>query len=300
MVPTFITAVGQFGGAVAERLEADRQRDGVAICRVPDHSPSERDKALAWYSEQLESRLHTLLRAGAATAEAGHGRLDLVLVASVQESGGTLLRDLCHAMSSVLRDSFSVIFPPDAPPDQRSVGLIVVLVTPAIDETNAGQLALRATNGLELWHNDDPPSPVLNRVYLLPRQTEVMTLSDEDLERAVYLFVSTAYDPGLRDTSAMRRRLGPARDQARLVESFAIAAADVEVERIVDAFAWRSALSGLEQLATQGQRRAPAHGAELDVSSWTGIIAQESRQLRDKDVALNIAECEALAIAHGS
>src|SRR5690242_19085237 len=117
------------------------------------------------------------------------------------------------------------MFPSDTPADQRGVGLVVVLATPAFDKGAGGKVALDAIGTLEAWHKGRPPSPILNRVLVLPRQNEVMPLSADDDERAVALFVSAAYRAGLRDSDAFRLRLGPPRDPDRIVDAFAVAAA---------------------------------------------------------------------------
>ncbi len=281
MAPTFLAAVGALGETVAARLGASPPSATFAGMVVPDHEASDRPRVLAWFAEQLEATLRKLLREGATTATLdgdGRGKLDLILLADVAESGGSLLRDLGQAMSEVLAQHFSVMFPPDTSPHQRTVGLCCVLVTPALDKSPPGKAALRAVQGVESWHTSGPPSPILNRIYLLPRQNPVMPLSDDDVERAAYLFVSTAFSQLLRDTDALRERLTPPRDPRRMVDSFAVAAADVEVERIAEAFAWRSGLAGLETLCEQMQRPAPRHASTVEVKNWLRTADDDLRK----------------------
>lgn len=281
MAPTYVAAVGRLGEAVAARLQASPPSSTFASCHVPDHEAADRPRVLSWFVAETEKSLRALLRAGATQSTldgGGRGKLDLVLLADVAESGGSLLADLAHALSQVLAQHFAVMFPPDAGPHQRTVGLCCVLVTPALDQSAKGKAALRAVQGLEQWHRNGPPSPILNRVFLLPRQNPVMPLSDDDVERAAYLFISTSYSRLLRDTDAVRERLTPPRDPAKLTDSFAVAAADVEVERISDAFAWRSALAGLTTLCDQMQKPAPRHGSELDVRGWLRTADDDLRQ----------------------
>ena len=281
MAPTLLAAVGSIGAAVAARLEASPPSRTFASCLVPDHGAADRPKVLAWFAEQTEQTLRRLLREGATRSTidgGGRGKLDLVLLADVAESGGSLLRDLSQVMSQVLADHFSVMFPPDTGPHQRTVGLCCVLVTPALDQSTSGKAALRGVQGLERWHGEGPPSPILNRIYLLPRQNPVMPLSDDDVERAAYLFISTAYSLLLRDTDAIRERLTPPRDPGKVIDSFSVAAADVEVERVTEAFSWRSALAGLSTLCEQMQKPAPRHGSDLGVKGWLRSADDDLRQ----------------------
>jgi len=266
---------------VAARLQASPPSKTFASLLVPNHEASDRPKVMAWFTEQAEKTLRTILREGATQATldgGGRGKLDLVILADVAESGGSLLRDLGQAMSDVLAQHFSVMFPPDTSPHQRTVGLCCVLVTPALDQSTSGKAALRAVQGIERWHAGGAPSPILNRIYLLPRQNPVMPLSDDDVERASYLFISTAYSRLLRDTDAVRERLTPPRDPARTLDSFAVAAADVEVERIAEAFSWRSGLAGLETLCEQMQKPAPRHASTLEVQNWIRSADDDLRQ----------------------
>lgn len=286
-MPTYVTTVGEFGAAIADRLAADPPSPSFAVHRVSEVSA---------YRDALAGELAPLLRAA---ATGSGGRLDLVLVADVAEVGGPILRALAQATSETLAAKFAVMFPPDAAPEQRSVGLVVVLATPAFDRSAEATAALAAIAELEAWHRDGPPSPILDRILVLTRQNEVMPLSADDVERAVALFVSAAYRAGLRDTDVMRARLGPPRDPTRLVEAFAVAAADIDVPQLVSAFGERSQLSALALLAAQCEGRGAPHVPDLDVDAWLAPLRSEAPAtiLTAKGGTVSPAELDALVRA---
>jgi hypothetical protein len=146
--------------------------------------------------EEAGQALKSLLRTSAAqqsSEEATGARLDLVLLADVLEVGAGRLIDAAQRLSALLFREFAVIFPPSLPPEQRAVGLVVVLATPAFDGSPGCRAALLLLRALERWHLDGPPSPILNRIYVLPAQTEAMPLSREDRERAAANFLLAAY-----------------------------------------------------------------------------------------------------------
>lgn len=277
-MPTYLTTVGRFGAAIADRLAADPPSPAFAVYRVrgpQDLADGERAHVLPRYRDAMIAELGPLLRAAATSGDGSGGRLDLVLIADVAEVGGPIVAALAQVMSEVLAEKFAVMFPTDTPAEQRGVGLVVVLATPAFDRSEGGTKAIEAIAGLEAWHHGGPPSPILNRILVLPRQNEVMPLSAEDVERAVSLFVSAAFRAGLRDTDQFRSRLGPPRDPDRLVDAFAVAAADVDVPHLIKAFGWRSSLAALARLAAQCEGKGSPHVPELDVDGWLGPLHNE-------------------------
>ncbi|MEO7093012.1 MAG: hypothetical protein ABI175_07170, partial [Polyangiales bacterium] len=263
-MPTYVTTVGSFGAAIADRLAADPPSPAFAVHRAGD---------VGVYREALAVELARLLR----TAATGSGgRLDLVLIADVAEVGGATLCAVALATSEVLATKFAVMFPPDAAAEQRGVGLVVVLATPALDRSAAATDALAAIASLEAWHRAGPASPILDRILVLPRQNEVMPLCSDDAERAVALFVSAAYRAGLRESDAFRARLGPARDPSRIVDAFAVAAADIDVPSLVSAFGQRSQLAALALLAGQCEGKGAPRIPDLDVDAWLAPLHSEA------------------------
>src|SRR5690606_10055015 len=149
---------------------ADPPSPAFAVYRVrgpQDLAEGERAQVLPAYREAMASALGPLLRQAATAGDGSGGRLDLVLVADVAEVGGPIVTALAQAMSEVLAAKFAGMFPPDTPAEQRGVGLVVVLATPAFDKSEGGQRTLEALGQLESWHKGGPPSPILNRILVL-------------------------------------------------------------------------------------------------------------------------------------
>lgn len=279
MNPTYLIAVGPFGAAVLARLQADLAAAPASIVMKyfplpedPGQRPAE--QMLTSFAERVAIDLHAQLRDNVTQVESSGGsRLDLIVVADLDEAGGSLLGAVLQALSATLRQDFAVMFPPGTPPAQRSVWLVLALATGSLDDTPAGLRARAALAALERWHMDGPPTPILSRIYLLPQQNEGMPLSRQDLERGVYLFIATAYLSGLRETEPIRSRLEPPRNPSCLLATFSVAAIDVEVDKMLAAFAWRSAIAALEQLVAQCEATASpervlamADGIALDVA----------------------------------
>lgn len=245
--------------------------------------PEEYDKSpdpqlLARFAERAAIDLHALLRNNVTQSESpGGSRLDLIVVADLAEAGERVLVAIVQTLSAMLRQDFAVMFPPGAPPEQRSVWLVLALATKSLDDAPAGRSARAALAALESWHQQGPPTPILSRIYLLPQQNEVMPLSRQDLERGVYLFLATAYLSGLRETEPIRSRLEPSRDPSCLLATFSVAAIDVEVDKVLAAFAWRSAIAALDQLAAQCEtaaspERVLAVADSITLEGWCGDL----------------------------
>ena len=286
-MPTLITAVGPFGRAVLARLEGETPAPDrrLRYFPLPGETGVDGPELSALIRDQVASDLGELLRGTATSGGAPSGLLDLVLIADLSEATGRLLAAVADQISTVLRRDFAVMFSPDLPPEQRSVGLVVVVASPALDGSPAGRMALASLAELERWHLGGPPSPILTRVYVLPQQNEAMPLSREDLERGVFLFVATAWAPGLREMDTIRERLGAPRDPHRLLGTFSVAAADVEVGRVLNAFGWRSAVVGLARLAAQCEMpaqadRAAALADELSLDEWCRPLAECAQRWR--------------------
>lgn len=277
MNPTFLLSLGEFGQKAAARLPVE----SLPMLLVR-HLPAQPEvPAVEALMEESSQALKSLLRKSASSQpqeESAVARLDLILLADVAELGTGRLVEAAQQLSALLLRDFAVIFPPSLPPEQRAVGLVVVLATPAFDGSPACRATLATLRALQQWHLGSPPSPILNRIYVLPAQTETMPLSREDRERAVAHFLLLSYGSELRDSDALRSRLGPPRQPTALLSSFAVAAADVDVATLREAFAWRSALSGLSTLVEHCERPLPREQAlaiadELRLDSWWEPLA---------------------------
>lgn len=307
MCPTFLLSIGEFGQNTVAHLPTESLPLLLVQKLLAQAEVATLDAQFEEAGQALKSMLRT--RAAQQTAEDESGaRLDLVILADVSEIGAGRLVDAAQRLSALLLRDFAVIFPPTLPPEQRAVGLVVLLATPAFDGSPGCRAALLALRALEKWHLAGPPSPILNRIYVLPGQTETMPLSREDRERAAANFLLASYGVDLRDTDAMRARLGPPRNPAALLSTFAVAATDIDVGKLQQAFAWRSALSGLSTLVEHCERALPRDQAlaiadELRSETWfqplallanhpdaTADPASHERWLREVDRA----EAEAL------
>lgn len=245
MNPTLFLAVGEFAAQVAVRLRGEAL-PLVLVEEFPSQ-PGELKNHFAHIAKALKSVLRGVA-ASSGSEETSPGRLDLILVADLAEVSGARLVGVLDGLSRLFLDEFAVLFPPKLLPEQRSVGLVALLSVPPLDGKKQCRDAVATLRAVERWHLDGPPSPLLNRLYVLPGQTEAMPLSLEDRERATVSFVLAAYGAGVRDSDAMRERLGPPRNPRALLSGFSVASVDVDVSRVQEAFAWRSAVAGLSRL----------------------------------------------------
>lgn len=287
MNPTLILAVGELGAQVAARFAAEPLPAYLCVQRLAADADAPTTAALF---EELSQTLKSLLRksaagqlGGASLEGGGSGsRLDLLLIADVAELSPGRLVDTAQRLSALLLRDFAVIFPPHLSPEQRGVGLIALLATPALDGSGSGRAAMAAVRALEGWHLKGAPSPILNRIYLLPQQTETMPLSVEDRERIAAQFLQACYVSGVRDSDAIRARLGPPRQPGALISSLSVATADVDVATLRKAYAWRSALAGLSTLIEHCERpsareRAMAVADDLQLEAWCQPLVELER-----------------------
>jgi hypothetical protein len=289
--PTLVVGVGPFGRNVLDRLDEDagalepQDQARFVTVRLPTPGENVADGApwsLDTFRDDLIRQLDTLLRAGTESTQ----QLDLALLGDLGEIGGSVLVAVARTISAVLARHFAVPFPPKLPPEQRTVWLNVILAAPAITGSDEGRAALQACTDLEKWHSADPgpPSRCLSRIWLAPRQTTGGGLTDEDVQRSIFLFAAAAYLSGLRDSEALRARLSPSRS-GRMLATFAVAAADVPVGRLMDYFAWRTALVGLDALAQAADASHPDASAVDDAISPLHVEGWLSR-FGDGDQAL--------------
>lgn len=308
MYATLVIAVGPFGRDVAERLRSEGDERAVRFVgfplpgTVPGRSWAE---VIAGFRARVGADLRSLLHSEAAASAGDRTRLDVVVVADLAEVGGDSLAEAVASVASVIDGDFSVMFPPRAESAQRAAHVVVVAAAPALDRSAGGRAALASLAMLERAHCEDLRASLLSRIYVLPRQNEKMPLSDEDVLRGVYLFVSTAYRSGIRDLDVIQSRLAPPRDPRAVLGTFAVAAADVDTFALGEAFRWRSALAGLDVLAAQCDRGAAnvasEAGAELDLDVWwraeAGVVERGRVGVPGDSLALDRAEAAAVGAA---
>lgn len=272
MNPTLLLAVGELAAGSAALLRKEtlprlliKSLSGRSA--KPGKPVSDGD---VW--PEIAQAVKSLLRNSAASEpehETVRGRLDLIVLADESEVRAERLVSVLDGLSRLLAEQFAVIFPPNLQPEQRAVGLVVLLATPPLDGSKTAQTAFSTLRAIENWHLSPPASPILNRIYLFPSQTEAMPLSRQDLMQAMASFVLAAYGSGLRDSDAMRQRLGPPRKSSALVSGASVAALDADVEKLHEAFAWRSAIWGVAKLLEEAEKppareRLLALAAELE------------------------------------
>jgi hypothetical protein len=270
--PTLLVGIEGFGEAVIERLQAEVRPLGdvpVRTCLVRKHEelPHLRDRLYALVDELVRTRLGRI----------GVSRLDVAVIADLVEPGSA---DRAAKVVEVLYDvfaQFAEALPMSRSVDQRAITLVAILGAPPLLETSD----LVDVHNLEQWHQTQGLR-ALSRIFLISRQHEGGTLTDDDLERGAFLLAASAYLSGLRDDDRIANRLAH-RNDAELVSLANAAAADVPVESVISYCAWRTALAGLDTLS---DRCATPAGAgvgdfartELDHERWIA-------PLRDGDAA---------------
>ena len=231
--------------------------------------------------EQVRGLLDQLLRIQLGGPRA---RLDILLVADLSDaSAAAQSKALCTGLSTLLAADYGRIFPPSATPDQRMVWLVPIFATPALSDKPETRACLDVLRSLEQWHHDGPASPILSRVYLLPRQHEFGVMAEEDVERAAVMFAAAAWFSGLRDASPIADLLAHTRPE-RLLSCFNAAAADVPVDPVVSYFGWRTIGAGLAVLQSRCTRHSTEFGARSEAEAALGYTGW-LREIEEGDCA---------------
>ncbi len=278
--PLLLVGLGQRGMGIVRELRAT-----AAAISTPADPPYQSVEALDTRAlhRLFEERLTALLQRGTG----GQARLDVVLVADAMEAGASLLVEASRALTDVLADTFPVLFPPAAPPEQRSVWITMVLGTPPLVATETGRRFQELLGALDaarpgLRH------PALSRCLLVPRQTTSRKLGDEALEAALRHAIQLLFMSGIRGHDTVRDALGHRHDDAWIGTVFA-ACSELPIARVRAYARWRLALSGLQALLEQAERpttdpsRAEALRHQLDPEQLlegftTGRAAQKVRE----------------------
>jgi hypothetical protein len=275
--PTLVVGVEDFGKRVVDRLRTEiggwRR---VPVRFVVVGRMEETDRVLGQLREAIQELSRTQLDS------VQRGRLDVVLLADVARPGiGARARNVLSQLADLVAREFPAALPMSSDPGQRSVALVAVLATGPLVKIDA----IRPVDEL-IKANLAAPARLLSRVYLLSRQHEGGVLTEEDVERGVYLFAASAWFSGLRDVPELAGRLGH-RGDSDLVCLFNAAAADVPIEAVVRYCAWRTTLVGLEQLGERctGRPGVPAdRSRSLPVDSWLKSL-EHSESLRSLQTA---------------
>jgi hypothetical protein len=262
--PTLVIGIEGFGETILGRLRAHASAlddPPVRFIGVGGETP------IPQVIEQVRELLDDLLRIQLGGPRA---RLDILLLADLgQGSAAAKSKAMCLGLSALLASDYGRIFPPSAPPDQRMVWLVPLFATPALSDNPETRSCLDLLSSLEKWHEAGPPSPILSRIYILPRQHEFGVMAEEDVERAVTMFAAAAWFSGLRDEPQVADLLAHTRPE-RLLSCFNAAAADVPVDRVVSYFGWRTIALGLGVLQGRCGRPGTEFGPRSEAESALG------------------------------
>jgi len=265
--PTLVLGVDSFGGTILGGLRSFASaldNPTVRFLNVDGEAPV--DGVL----EEVRSLLDELLRIQLGGPRA---RLDILLVADLTDvNAAAQSKALCTGLSALLAADYGRIFPPSAPPEQRMVWLVPIFATPALSDKPETRACLDVLRSLEQWHHQGPASPILSRVYLLPRQHEFGVMAEEDVERAAVMFAAAAWFSGLRDSPPIADLLAHTRPE-RLLSCFNAAAADVPVDPVVSYFGWRTIGAGLAVLQSRCTRHSTEFGARSEAEAALGYTA---------------------------
>ena len=272
--PTLVLGIDAFGETILGRLRSQAAALGDPPVRFLGVGS---ETAIPQVLEQVRGLLDELLRIQLGGPRA---RLDIVLLADLkQTSAAAKSKALCVGLSDLLASDYGRIFPPSAPPEQRMVFLVPIFATPALSDNPETRACLDLLSSLEQWHTDRPASPILSRVYVLPRQHEFGVMAEEDVERAVTMFAAAAWFSGLRDEPRVAGLLAHTRPE-QLISCFNAAAADVPVDSVVSYFGWRTIALGLQILQSRCARHTTEFGTRgeaesaLDFKSWLREIEE--------------------------
>ena len=265
--PTLLVGIGAFGEAVMTRLQAEIRPLGdvpvaTRLVRGNEELPAVRDALYSDVDELVRTRL----------GRVGVRRLDVAVIADLVEPGAA---ERSQAIIELLYDvfaQFAEALPMSRAVDQRSITLAAIFGAPPLLAAED----LLPVHTLEQWHQQQPLR-ALSRIFVISRQHEGGTLTDDDLERGAFLLAVSAYLSGLRDDDRISARLAHTND-AELVSLANAAAADVPVESVISYCAWRTALVGLDTLTARCATPAGAGVADharsqLDHERWIAPLA---------------------------
>ena len=277
--PTLLVGIGEFGEAVLSRLEAEVRPLGavpVRTCLIRSN------EALPPIEESLYALVDALVRTR--LGRVGVRRLDVAVIADLVEPGSAARSQAVIALLNRVFGKFAEALRMSKSVGDRAITMVAIYAAPPL----LSMEDVRPINDLERWHQAQSLR-ALSRIFVISRQHEGGTLTDEDLRRSVFLLVVSAYLSGLRDHDTVSGRLAH-RNDAELVSLANAAAADVPVEAVVSYCAWRTALAGLDTLtarcATPAGAGAGDHArAQLDYERWIAPLAdgEAARKARTWD-----------------
>jgi hypothetical protein len=240
--PTVAIGIGPFGGKVVDRLtdSLDSEEPLLAVVRCePDQLQS-----------HLSEALHPLLEAGRTRHNLAEPRLDLMAFALGMQGGDDALVLACEQAARVVGQSYGALFPPNKPPGQRTAGLQLVIIVPPLTSAAAAPLQRRLA-ALEKWAADDPPYPLLTRIWLLSTHTRSGTLSVDDAISSASAFGIALMGSGLRAEDMIAARMSHHSHGEGLFSFFSAASLDLPKARLRQYSTERVIYDGMAALVTR-------------------------------------------------
>lgn len=186
----------------------------------------------------------------------GGPRLDLFALLDQHDAAGPRPREVCQTVGAALAEGLRSVFDPRLPPEQRSVGLHLLLpCRPLVPNAGTAEVLQRVAEA-EAWQQHDPVHPVLSRIWLLPTQTQAGQLGDDDVAAAAATFLQATIAAGLRDDPAVRARLDHLPTGTGIVASLAAARLHTPIARVERYARLRAAHDAIDTLIRRVQRQA--------------------------------------------
>ena len=235
--PTVLVGVGPVGEAVLDR--ARESLPDAELLRAVKCTPAE-------IGERLAPLLEELLRAGHA-GDRGGQRLDLLVFASALHGDDHDLVQICEGAARLLAERYAAVFPANVPPEQRTAGLQLVVIVPALPSPRS-EVALARIKRVEEWARTPGVNPLLSRIWLVAQQTTAGTLQLEELVATCASFALAVSGSGLRDQEAIGRRLAHPQPQEGKVGFLSVASVDLPETKLRRYAAGRAAHDALAEL----------------------------------------------------
>ena len=283
--PTVALGISDFGSRVIQRLGDSLDRDEPLL------------RTASCLPEDLGTTLHRtadpLLHAGGLGGELVEPRLDLMAFALGLHGERDDLVRACDQAAQVVGKNYGALFPWDRPPEQRTATLHLVLVVPPMVASSFGEMAERL-RAIEAWAADDPPYPLLSRVWLLSLHSRTGTLSAEDAERSCAAFGIALLGSGLRQEETISHRMAPHSHGEGLFSFLSAASLTLPRERLRAYAASRSVYDGLSKLVSRVEEEADptvALGAvnALRHDGWIEPFADGEAARRCREMAAGLA-----------
>jgi hypothetical protein len=275
--PTVLIGVDTLGHEVLDRVRHS----------LPEEEPSLRylSGPVNEVGTQLAPMLDDLLRAGRVAADQRQVRLDLFAFVEVNALGEGELVSLCDQAARVVGERYGVMFATDL--RARNAALHLVAVVPALAGGPEATRAIGRLRQLESWA-ENPPFPLLSRVWVLSRHTTAGTLTDEGLRASCAAFAVAAV--GLRDEPQVSQRLAHLDDGEGRFGLLSVASLDVPEAGLRRYARERAAFDALATLVSRVTRQVSDSNAGdqavagLDLNQWfsgleEGEAAQRARRL---------------------